>query len=203
MLGRILEHASTFPRPSAEWPKAYVEDLVARSPFTKGPLISGFARLTYHKGEKASGQTCRDLKGEVLRIRQEEPMHRVAWETASVATASPVVFVFAGGFPFSDGPTANPGFTLTLNGVRIVDFDTTKVQARWTSADGGSTLLYVPGHVQPSWSETAGLFYLSVPAETIVPGKPCALEVRARGSDNKRSFALHPYADLVSGPGAK
>ncbi|MBI5091751.1 MAG: hypothetical protein HZB26_04820 [Candidatus Hydrogenedentes bacterium] len=196
VLGRILEYASTFPRPSAKWPVAFVEDLVARSPFTKGPVVFGFKRLTFHRGEKVTGQSCRELNAETLRIRQEEPMHRIAWETDTVPPASSIVFVFAGGFPFMEPPATNPGFTLALNGTRVVDFDTTKTQTRWTSADGRSALLYVPGHVQPSWSETAGLFYLSVPGELTTPGKPCAFEVRSRGADNKRWFALNPYTDL-------
>ena len=32
-----------------------------------------------------------------------------------------------------------------------------------------SVVLYVPRHVQPSWSYTAGLFYLAVPREALVP----------------------------------
>ncbi|MCC6697161.1 MAG: hypothetical protein IT365_16150 [Candidatus Hydrogenedentes bacterium] len=198
VLGRILEHASHFPSPSAEWPVESAKDLVARSPFTKGPLIPGYERVVFHKGEKVTGQSCRAPSAEALRIRQEEPLHRIVWETAPVPAATSVVFVFAGGFLFMAPPASNPGFTLTLNGVRLVDFDTTKTQTQWTGADGRATLLYVPGHVRPSWSETAGLFYVSVPGELTVPGKACTLEVRARGADNKRWFALHPYADLVS-----
>jgi hypothetical protein len=203
VLGRILEHASRFPRPSAEWPVGYVDDLVARSPFTRGPLVSGYERLVFHKGEKATGQSCREHSADALRIRQEEPLHRIAWETAPVPAATSLVFVFAGAFPFMAPPTSNPGFTLTLDGVRLVDFDTTKTQTQWTSEDGRATFLYVPGQVRPSWSETAGHFYVSVPGELTVPGKACTLEVRARGADNKRWFALHPYDDIVSDSGTE
>lgn len=203
VLGRMLEHASTFPQPSTEWTTAFVQELVAGSPFTKGPLISGYERLTFHRGEKVAGQSCRERSAESFRIRQEEPLHRIAWETAVAPTASLPVFVFAGGFPFMEPPASNPGFTLALNGTRLLDFDTARTQTRWTSADGRTALLYVPGHVRPSWSETAGIFYLSVPGELTTPGKRCNLEVRARGSENKRWFALHPYADLVSDSGGK
>ena len=74
MLGRIIEHASTFPRPTAEWPTAYVEKLVADSPFTKGTLVSGFERVTSHKGEKGQGQSCREVAIESLRGRQGQPL---------------------------------------------------------------------------------------------------------------------------------
>ncbi|MFA6243920.1 MAG: hypothetical protein WC655_23455, partial [Candidatus Hydrogenedentales bacterium] len=202
LLGRIFEYAKGFPRPAAEWPVEFVRDSVVRSPFAKGPLVSGFQRLASHQGEKATGQTCRERNGEVYRIRQEEPMHRIVWETDTVPEAPYVTFVFAGGFPFLTPPSSPPGFTLTVNGRRVVDFDTTQTQAQWAGVDKRTTLLYVPGHVQPSWSESAGRFYLSVPAELVTPGSPCTLEVRSRGSDNKRWFGLHPYADLLLGSAA-
>lgn len=197
VLRRLLDHAKSRPQPKAEWTAEYLLDLVARSPFARGPLVPGFSRIVFHKGETAQGQSFRDRTMETLRIRQEEPLHRVAWETGTVPEAPFVTFVFAGTLPFSAPPSAPPGFTLTVNGRRAVDFDTVRQQTRWDGDGNGCSLLYVPSHVRPSWSETAGLFYLSVPAEFLTPESAATLEVRARGSDPGRWFGLQPYTDTL------
>jgi hypothetical protein len=200
VLGRLIEHAQSLPKPAVEWPVDVVRERVTASPFARGPLVSGFVSLVYHKGEKARGQTYREIESDALRIRQEEPLHRIEWRTAVVPDAPFVVFVFAGGFPFMAPPHVLPGFTVAINGRRLVDFDTVKTQTRWDGEDSGVSLIYVPGHVRPSWSDTAGLFYLSVPAEFLTPGESNRIEVRSRGSDNSRWFALHPYDDVLSVP---
>ena len=199
ILGRLIEHAKTFPKPKAEWSVAFVRGCIDDSPFSKGPLVSGYSRLVYHKGEEGAGQSYRERAAPMYRIRQEEPLHRVVWETAPTPDTPYVTFVFAGGFPFMAPPNSLPGFTLAVNRRRVLDFDTTKTQTRWQSEDGSVSLLYVPEHVRPSWSETAGLFYLAVPRRLLTPGDACELEVRARGSDNKRYFGLNAYTDIVSG----
>ncbi|NIA12823.1 MAG: hypothetical protein GWP08_01990 [Nitrospiraceae bacterium] len=198
VLSRLVDHARSFPTPKAEWPVAFVRDSIDDSPFAKGPLISGYSRLVYHKGEQGAGQSYRERTAAMYRIRQEEPFHLLTWETAPTPDTPYTTFVFAGGFPFMAPPSGLPGFTLVVNGRRVLDFDTTKTQIRWLSEDGTVSLLYVPGHVKPSWSETAGLFYLAVPRNLLTPGEACKLEVRPRGSDNKRYFGLNPYDDLFS-----
>ncbi len=197
VLGRLISHACGFPQPEAEWSREFVKDALEKSAFTKGPLVSGFSRLLYHKGEEARGQSYRERDAAVCRIRQEEPLHRVEWESAPAPDAPWATFVFAGGFPFTEPPLKNPGFTLAVNGQPVLDFDTSKTQTLWQGRDGQSALLYVPGHVQPSWSGTAGLFYLAVPQNLFAPGKPCRIEVRSRGSDRGRYFGLNPYADIL------
>ncbi|MCL4217234.1 MAG: hypothetical protein KJ052_09565, partial [Candidatus Hydrogenedentes bacterium] len=199
LLARLVEHAKSFPTPKAEWPATFIRDQIGRSPFATGPLISGFKSLIYHKGETAAGQSYRERSATMYRVRQEEPFHLVTWETAPAQDAPAVTFVFAGGFPFIAPPGNLPGFTLAVNGARVLDFDTAKTQTRWQSEDGSASLLYVPQHVRPSWSETAGLFYLSVPGNLLSPGEVCKLEVRPRGSDNARYFGLNDYTDIVSG----
>jgi beta-galactosidase len=196
VLDRLIAHAKTFPTPQAAWPVAFLKERIDASLFGKGPLVSGFSRLAYHKGEQGASQSYRERTAAMYRIRQEEPSHRIAWETAPTPDASYVTFVFAGGFPFLGPPSTLPGFTLVVNGRRVIDFDTTKTRTSWESEDGSVSLLYMPGHVKPSWSETAGLFYLAVPRDLLSPGDTCKLEVRARGSDNKRYFGLNAYADI-------
>jgi beta-galactosidase len=203
MLSRLVEHARTLPAPKAEWPAAFLKDRIDDSLFAKGPLVSGFSRLLNHRGEQGTGQSYRERTATMYRIRQEEPFHLLTWETAPTPDTPYTTFVFAGGFPFTAPLSSLAGFTLAVNGRRVLDFDTTKTQTRWQSEDGSSALLYVPGHVRPSWSETAGLFYLAVPLHLLTPGDACTLEVRPRGSDNKRYFGLNAYADIISGgPGA-
>ncbi len=200
VLSRLLEHACGFPQPDAEWSSQFLRNAVHASAFVDGPLISGFSHLRYHKGTETRAQSYRERSAAALQIRQEEPLHRLEWESAPAPEASWATFVFAGGLPFMEPPLTNPGFTLAVNGQPLVDFDTAKTQTLWRGRDSQSALLYVPGHVQPSWSSTAGLFYLAVPRDAFVPGQPCRLEVRSRGSDNRRYFNLNPYPDILDGP---
>ncbi|HOF39975.1 MAG TPA: glycoside hydrolase family 2 TIM barrel-domain containing protein, partial [Candidatus Hydrogenedentes bacterium] len=200
VLSRLIEHACELPRPDAKWSGRFLKSAIQSSAFANAPLVSGFTRLRYHKGVETQAQSYRERSATALQIRQEEPLHRLEWESAPMPGAPKVTFVFAGGFPFMEPPLTNPGFTLAVNGQPLVDFDTSKTQTQWPGRDGRSALLYVPGHVQPSWSYTAGLFYLTVPRDVLVPGQPCRLEVRSRGSDNRRYFNLNPYTDIFFEP---
>ncbi len=198
LLSRLVEYAGTLPEPKSELPLSYLRQAITDSLFTKGPLLSGFERLSYSKGETVQVVSYREPDAKMYRIRQEEPEHRIDWETAPVPQAEQVVFVFAGGFPFKDPPKTNPGFTLCVNGTRVLDFDTVKTATLWQSDDKRAGLFYAPSPSRPSWGDTMGLFYVSVPGSLLRPGEACKLTVRSRGSENDRWFGLTPYADILN-----
>jgi hypothetical protein len=116
-----------------------------------------------------------------------------------VKVARRTTFVFAGGTAFQDPIPSNLGFGLTVNGVKVLDFDTVKEGHTWKSADGRYVLSYVPVLSQSSWSGGTGLFYLSVPADAVTAGQPAQIRVHSIGSDNARWFMLNPYSDILDG----
>lgn len=198
LLTRILNYAGQLPRPTAKLPGNFIRNQIKRSSFTNGPLISGFERLISHKGEQATSPSYRELDATLYRIRQEEPSHRLEWETSIVPQAENAIFVFAGSFPMLHPPHKNPGFSFTVNDERVLYFDTTKTGTTWQSEDKKVTLLYVPCPKQPSWSITTGLFYAAVHRDFLIPGQPCRLGVRSIGSDNSRWFGLNEYTDILN-----
>ncbi|HYD82816.1 MAG TPA: hypothetical protein VEA63_02165, partial [Opitutus sp.] len=199
LLGRLLERAQSLPEPKNAIPIQTLRDAVAQSPFTTGALVSGYHRTLKHVGEKSQGITYRENAGTSLRIRQEEPLHEITWETAPVPAAQRTTFVFAGGTSFHRYAPGSLGFALRVNGRKVIDFDSTREPMTWRSADGDYTLTYVPALNQSSWKETMGLFYLSVPASNVAAGAPNQLSVYSVGHDNVRWFALNPYADVLDG----
>ncbi len=199
LLTQLLARAQSLPRPRQSIPLATLRDAVEKSPFTQGPLVSGYARTLKHKGEKVRGLSYREIQATGLRIRQEEALHELVWETASVPAASRVTFVFAGGTAFTERNASNMGFGLWVNGAKILNFDTTKEATTWRSDDGRCTLSFVPVLNQSSWAESTGLFYLSVPSECLVTGQPAKIRVHSIGHDNARWFNLNPYADVLDG----
>jgi len=197
LLTQMLAYAETLPRPDAALPLGWLRSAIAGSLFSQGPLVSGFSRLLEYKGESVSGVTYRNGDGECLRIRQEEPLHQLSWETAVTPDVQRTTFVFAGGFAFIDPSESKHGFALWINGSKALDFDTTREPTEWKSSNGEILLRYVPQLSQSSWSETMGLFYLSVPASSLLSGKAATITVHSIGQDNKRWFAINPYPDIL------
>ncbi len=202
LLTQILARAQTLPHPRHAIPLETLRDAVEKSVFTKGPMISGYARTLKHVGETTHGLSYRETDGPSLRIRQEEALHELVWETAPVPTAATTTFVFAGGTSFHDPIRSNQGFGLSINGIKALDFDSTKEAATWRSIDGRYVLRFVPIINQSSWEVSAGLFYLSVPGDALAAGKPAQIRVHSIGSDNTHWFSLNPYADIIDGPTA-
>lgn len=199
LLAQLLTHAETLPHPAQAIPLEMLRGAVAASAFSDGPLISGYAKTLRHVGETVNGLSYREANAKCLRIRQEEALHEITWETAPVKVAGRTTFVFAGGTAFQDPIPSNLGFGLTVNGVKVLDFDTVKEGHTWKSADGRYVLTYVPVLCQSSWSGGTGLFYLSVPAEAVTAGQPAKIRVHSIGSDNARWFMLNPYSDILDG----
>ncbi|MDB6168507.1 MAG: glycoside hydrolase family 2 sugar binding protein [Verrucomicrobia bacterium] len=199
LLAQLLARAQTLPHPAREIPFETLRAAVAKSPFTKGPLVSGYAKTLKHVGETARGLSYRETNSLCLRIRQEEPLHEIVWETAPVKSPGRTTFVFAGGTAFKESTASNMGFGLCVNGAKILDFDSTNKQSTWQSADGRFVLSFVPVISQSSWPEATGLFYLSVPGDAIVAGQPARIRVYSMGHDNARWFSLNTYADVLDG----
>jgi Beta-galactosidase/beta-glucuronidase len=199
LLTQLLARAQSLPKPKNAIPLETLRAFVENSPFAQSSaVVEGFSRLVKHFGEKATGVTYRENKGEYLRIRQEEALHELTWETAPVPAAERTTFVFAGGFSFTDPIPNDLGFGLSVNGVKVINFDTTREPREWKSADGRYTLRYVPALNHPSWSETMGLLYLSVPADNLAAGQPARIRIHSIGHDNGHWFALNPYRDILS-----
>ena len=47
--------------------------------------------------------------------------------------------------------------------------------------------------------DTVGLFYITVAADLLTPGKPLRLGVVSKGRGSRRWFGLNPYTDVLSG----
>lgn len=199
LLAQLLTRAQSLPHPRHSIPLATLRDAVSKSPFAQGSLVSGYARTLKHKGETARGLSYREINADGLRIRQEEALHELAWETAPVPTAARTTFVFAGGTAFAERSASNMGFGLWVNGAKILNFDATKEATTWRSDDGRYILGFVPVLSQSSWSESTGLFYLSVPGEALTAGQPAKIRVHSIGHDNARWFMLNPYTDVLDG----
>lgn len=197
ILSRLFEYAGTFPKPKSSLTFEYLRDRVENSLFAKGSLVSGFDNLVYHKGEKTTGLSYQELEVPMYRIHQGRPLHRIEWETEPVKEAERIIFMFAGGLP-SMSPSTLPGFTLTLNGKKVLHFDTSRSSRRWESQDKKAALLYVPRPIQTWLRETQGVFYLSVPGEWLEPGQPCRLGVHPRGSAYNRWFGLNTYKNVLN-----
>lgn len=199
LLTQLLARAQSLPRTAQAIPLQTLRDAVAKSSLTQGPLVSGYARMIKHVGETARGASYREPDGPVLRIRQEEALHELTWETAPAPAAGRTTFVFAGGTSFHDPVITNLGFGLIVNGVKILNFDSTKQAATWRSADGKYVLSFVPIFAASSWAESSGWFYLSVPADAVTAGQPVKIHIYSIGHDNTHWFKLNPYTDVLDG----
>ncbi len=197
ILSQLMNYAATLPAPSAELSFDYLRTIIMESPFSQGSLISGFERLTYLKGEEIKGVSYCEQEATTYRIRQREPLHRVEWETAPTPDSGPVIFVFTGSFPFTEGSRNMPGFTVTVEGKRVVDFDATKQGNVWRDENSHAALCYVPCSSRPSWSQSTGIFYLSVPEGLVPHGRPVRLGIRSRGGEAGLWFGLNPYQNIL------
>lgn len=197
LLSQLINYATTQPSPAEELPFEYLQTIIKESPFSQRNLVSGFERLTYLKGEEIKAVSYREQAATTYRIRQREPLFRIEWETAPTPESGPVIFVFAGSFPFREGSRTIPGFTMTVDGKRAVDFDSTTNGTTWRDATSQAALCYVPCPSRPSWNQTTGLFYLSVPAEMVPHGRPARLGIRSRGGDAGVWVGVNPYRDIL------
>jgi hypothetical protein len=131
-------------------------------------------------------------------VRQTDGNQRLTWRTAAVPAQWPhrtVTFVWAGGIGWRSQPDGGH-FSISMNGASALEFRFTTQTARWRSSDGAVSLDYV---VRRSTNEdTFGLFYLTVPADRLQPGKAAELTVTATAQNSRRWFSVCPYTDVVA-----
>jgi hypothetical protein len=91
--------------------------------------------------------------------------------------------------PVHGAPLTNPGFTLAVNGQPLVDFDTAKTQTLWRGRTVSPRSCMCRAMSSPRGARRPACFTSLFPRR-ICAGPPCRLEVRSRGSDNRRYFNL-------------
>ncbi len=191
LLARLIDHASTMPRPTPRWPASFVTCHFAAP---KG-CLAGFRSLTAHKGEQAMWYSYREDQASAAVCRQNEIGNQVTWETAALPTKCAddrVTFVFAGGLGFSSQPKTE-GFALDINGKEALRFDLPPPD-KWVGADHRVELRFQKRRAVTE--DQFGLFYLTIPRSMLEPGKPCQLGVRSLGHGSARWFGLNPYHDV-------
>ena len=76
-------------------------------------------------------------------------------------------------------------------------FDLVRRRGAWKSADGKVRMVFLP--LRQLSQDTVGLFYITVAADLLAPGKPLRLGVVSRGRGSRRWFGLNPYTDVLGG----
>jgi len=199
LLARLVEYAGTLPKPKADLPLDLLRQRVAAMAPPEGPFVPGFQRLLGDEAEEGVWFSYREDNAKFLICRQTAPGHLVEWETAPAPqdAKAKVTFVFAGGLGWVDQPKTG-GLAFLVNGQEVLGFDVTQDRAAWKSKDGKVALHFVPMRRLPL--DGVGLFYVSIAAELLTPGKPCRLAVRSKGTGSRRWFGLNPYTDLPGAP---
>ena len=191
---RLLEYAASLPRPAAEWPAAYFEERAMDTPPVTGPFVAGFASST--AGQIQSYVSYREEHAPYYILRQTDTANRLEWITAPVPEtfdSDHATFVFAGGLGWRTQPET-PGFAFRVNGKRILDFDITDQARQWQDGASGISLVFMPRRRLPE--DTAGIFFVVVPARHLTPGKPCTFAVESRGEGSQRWFGLNLYTGV-------
>jgi len=195
LVARMVEHAGTFPKPKGELPLDFLRRRVAAMEPPEGPFLAGFRRLVKNEGETDKWVSIREDRATYHICRQTAVGHVVEWETAPLPAGwkgEKATFVFAGGIGWVSQPKTR-GFALLVNGKEALAFDVTQDRTVWKSADGKVALHFVP--MRPMPLDGIGLFYVSVAADLLTPGRPCTLAVRSNGSGSRRWFGLNAYTD--------
>ena len=198
LTAQLLQHAATLPEPAAQIPEEFLRSRVADIPEFEGPFLEGFARLLRNEGEEGVWFSYREQDAANHICRQTQKGHLVEWETARVPEAfdgDGVTFIFAGGLGWISQPETE-GFALSVGGKDVIDFDVASGLTTWRNEERGVALSLFPNRM--TREDTAGLFYLRVPAAFLEPGQPCRLAVRSKGKGSQRWFALHPYDDVLT-----
>jgi len=125
---------------------------------------------------------------------------RMEWETSPAPPehkGKPVTFVFAGGLGWRSQPKTK-GFAFDVAGKEAFTFDLTRTRGAWKSPDGKVRMVFLPLRQLPL--DTVGLFYVTVAADMLTPGKPLRLGVVSKGKGSRRWFGLNPYTDVLTRP---
>jgi len=121
-------------------------------------------------------------------IRQTQAGHEIRWKTPATAKQNgPLTLCFLGGLGWESEPQTE-GFGLSIDGQETIRFDVTRQATRWSTPDGTVELLYLP-----TWKsdvDSAGYFFLTLPAARRSADQPIALAVRSLSGNSKRWFAI-------------
>ena len=193
LLKQLIDYAATLPQPKAELPLSFLRDKVTSLALPEGPFVSGFARLLTQDGEQADYPSYREAQAPLHVCRQWEAGRSLEWETAPVPpdwTGNEVTFVFAGGLGWVSQPKSE-GFALLLNDQPLLRFDVALEGQTWSGDGGKVKLRFVPRKTLPE--DALGVFYLTVPADRLKPGRPYRLTIRSNAKDSRRWFGLNAY----------
>jgi len=198
LLGRLIEHAGSSPQPKGELPIELLRNCAVDFTPPSGPYVLGYRRMVT-VAEKGLWHSYREDNATNYCCRQVAVGTRMEWETARVPPehkGRSVTFVFAGGLGWRSEPKTR-GFTLEAGGREVLSFDLTRTRGVWRSADGKVRMVFLPLRQLPL--DTVGLFYITVAADLLTPGKPLRLGVVSKGRGSRRWFGLNPYTDIPGG----
>jgi beta-galactosidase len=192
LTARLLDYAASRPQPAAEWPEAYFDERAMDTPPVTGPFIAGFASSST-EDQVQRYMSYREEHAPYHILRQTDTANRLEWTTAPVPEpfdSDHATFVFAGGLGWRTQPET-PGFAFCVNGKRILNFDITDQARQWQDSDSGISLVFMPRRRLPE--DTAGIFFVVVPAQHLTPAAPCTFAVESLGTGSMRWFGLNLY----------
>ena len=99
---------------------------------------------------------------------------------------------FLGGVGYLSEPQTS-GFTFLIGSQEVLSFGVTLEPARWSSLDGQVEVAYFP-----TWKsnvDSGGFFYVTVPKDRVIDGKPLILGARSQGEGSMRWFAVDTFDD--------
>jgi len=198
LLGRLIAHAGALPQPKSEFPIKLLRNCAVDLAPPSGPYVAGYRRMI-SVAEKALWHSYREDNTTNYCCRQLAVGARMEWETAPAPPehkGKGVTFVFAGGLGWRSQPKTK-GFTFEVGGREALAFDLTGTRGTWKSADGKVRMVFLPLRQLPL--DTVGMFYVTVAADLLTPGKPLRLGVVSKGKGSRRWFGLNPYTDVLGG----
>ncbi len=150
--------------------------------------INGVEQLLTKDPATASWFNFSGLHAERPFIRQTDELQRLSWKTsASAKTGTKSRFLFAGGLGWSSQPKTD-GFEVLLNGKAELKIDVSLTTTAWESPGKQVRLDYLV-----TWSsdtDSAGLFYLTVPNEMLDKHGQLTIEVHSLGTGSLRWFSV-------------
>ncbi len=125
-------------------------------------------------------------------IRQKKPSLAMTWKTASVPSVISgdcVTFAWTGAT--GDRYTVLGNFFIFVNGKLAAEFDVAVGgPTRYVSRAPGCDFVYDVLWFSPSYLDTSGHFYLTVPARWVEPGEPAEIEVKSNDRNWNAWFAV-------------
>ncbi len=191
--------ASEHFQPSASIPLDWIRQHAALGilPDNEETWMEGFGKVL-ESTESTKWHSYREKLNSCSIVRGTDGKQIVRWKTPSVRQGfshDRITFVFAGGIGWRTQPEMGP-FSLEFNGKPLLDFPWKQSDFIANSRDGLAKLRY--SMFRQDNEDCFGVFFLTVPAALISPGKPVELAVSARqANDSKRFFLLNNHKDVV------